>query len=116
MAFTVFGLTGSTSVAVVRPLFHSVGFEGSMREGPWSYRIGSLLAVSPVYACMLVSFGTLAGRHRFFAGMAQKIVGRMVPRSLLSRLTCKGAAPTAALKESATKGATAAAAAAKAAR
>ena len=49
VAFTVFGVTGSTSVAVVRPaLKHVTGIEGSLREGPNSYRITSILAVSPI--------------------------------------------------------------------
>lgn len=50
-----------------------------MREGPWTYRIGSLLAVSPIYSVLLVAFGTAAGRHRFFSAMAQRIVGRFLP-------------------------------------
>ena len=80
VAFTVFGVTGSTSVAVVRPaLKHVTGIEGSMREGPNSYRVTSILAVSPIYATLLVTFGTVAGRHRFFANMAQKIFGRFLP-------------------------------------
>lgn len=77
---TVFGITGTTSVAVVRPVLkQTTGIEGSMKDGPWSYRIASLVAVSPVYATILVAVGTAAGRHRFFAAMARKIVGRFVP-------------------------------------
>ena len=41
------------------------------------------MAVSPIYATLLVTFGTLAGRHRFFANMAQKIFGRFLPSFLL---------------------------------
>ena len=68
VAFCVFGVTGSTSVAVVRPFLRTtIGLEGSMTEGPWSYRILSILLVSPIYATLLISFGTMAGRHRFFA-------------------------------------------------
>ena len=58
-----------------------------MREGPWSYRITSLLAVSPIYATLLVSFGTVAGRHRFFAAMAHKIFGRFVPTFVMNRVS-----------------------------
>ena len=35
--------------------------------------------MSPIYATLLVTFGTIAGRHRFFANMAQKIFGRFLP-------------------------------------
>ena len=88
VAFTVFGVTGSTSVAVVRPtLKHVTGIEGSLREGPNSYRVTSILAVSPIYATLLVTFGTLAGRHRFFANMAQKIFGRFLPSFFMNRIS-----------------------------
>ncbi len=89
VVFTVFGITGSTSVAVVRPcLKHTFGLEGTMRDGPWSYRIISILAVSPIYACCLLTFGTLSGRHNFFAMMATKIFGRFLPASVSRRLGC----------------------------
>jgi len=82
--FVVFGVTGSTSVAIVRPtLKATTGIEGSLIKGPNSYRVMSILAVSPIYACMLVSFGTLAGRHRYFAAMSHKIFGRFLPSSVL---------------------------------
>ena len=89
VAFTVFGITGSTSVAVVRPTLKSAfGLEGSMREGPNSYRAISIVAVSPIYALLLVTFGTVAGRHRFFANMAQKIFGRFLPSQYRGYAAC----------------------------
>ena len=87
VAIAVFGVTGSTSVAFVRPaLKATTGIEGTLKDGPWSYRIMSVAAVSPIYASLLVSFGTLAGRHLFFAAMAYKIFGRFLPRSALQRI------------------------------
>ena len=87
--FTVFGITGSSSVALVRPaLKHTIGLEGTMSEGPWSYRIGSILAVSPVYACVLLTVGTVAGRHTFFSMMATKIFGRFLPSSVSKYIAC----------------------------
>jgi hypothetical protein len=89
VVFCVFGVTGSTSVALVRPSLKNVfGLEGNMRDGPWSYRIISIVAVSPIYACCLMTFGTLAGRHNFFAYMSHKIFGRFVPKSISSRIGC----------------------------
>ena len=88
MLFVVFGVTGSSSLLVVRPMLKKVGFEGSMKEGPWSYRIGSILLVSPAYACILLTLGTLAGRHAYFAGMAQKMLQRFVPRKVGSKIAC----------------------------
>ena len=85
VAFVVFGITGSTSVKLVRPTLKSaIGMEGSLRDGPWSYRLTSLVAVSPIYATLLVTFGTIAGRHRFFATMANKIFARFVPICVVS--------------------------------
>ena len=88
VAFTVFGVTGSTSVAVVRPMLKStIGLEGSWRDGPNSYRVLSIVLVSPIYATLLVFFGTVAGRHRFFASMAGKIFGRFLPRAATERIS-----------------------------
>ena len=87
VAIVVFGVTGSTSVAVVRPALKStIGLEGSMIEGPNSYRVLSLVLVSPIYACFLLTFGTLAGRHTFFAGMGMRIIGRFIPASVRQRV------------------------------
>ena len=87
VAFTVFGVTGSSSVAFVRPaLKRTIGLDGNMKDGPWSYRIASVVLVSPIYATFLVFFGTVAGRHRFFAGMASKIFGRFMPSSVSTRI------------------------------
>ena len=88
IVFVVFGITGSTSVTVVRPaLKATTGIEGSLIKGPWSYRILSILAVSPIYAAMLVTYGTLAGRHRYFASMSYKIFGRFLPTFALNRIS-----------------------------
>eukprot|EP00471_Norrisiella_sphaerica_P000121 CAMPEP_0184481428 /NCGR_PEP_ID=MMETSP0113_2-20130426/2971_1 /TAXON_ID=91329 /ORGANISM="Norrisiella sphaerica, Strain BC52" /LENGTH=276 /DNA_ID=CAMNT_0026860547 /DNA_START=69 /DNA_END=899 /DNA_ORIENTATION=- len=87
--FVVFGITGTASVTLVRPaLKNTVGLEGSLKDGPWSYRIGSLLLVSPVYACVFLGVGTLAGRHNYAARMFQRIMGRFLPGRVSSMLSC----------------------------
>ena len=82
-----------------------------------SYRILSVLLVSPIYATFLVTFGTIAGRcvaiaalasrnarapsppptaaagwrarrHVFFANMAKKIFGRFLPPPLRGYAAC----------------------------
>ena len=81
------GVTGSSSAAFCRPALKNVfGMEGSMVEGPWSYRIASIIIISPIYACILVTVGTLAGRHVYFANMASKIWGRFLPTSARQHL------------------------------
>lgn len=92
VAFLVFGATGSATVAVVRPLFTAVtGVEGSLWEGPWEYRIGSVLMVSPCYAAMLGTLGTLAGRHPYFARMAHRMLSRFVPSAAMRHVGCEPA-------------------------
>jgi hypothetical protein len=55
----------------------ALGLHGSMMDGPWSYRIASLLVLTPVYSTILMTVGTLAGRHAFFAHVVQRMWYRM---------------------------------------
>jgi hypothetical protein len=59
---------------------------GSLLEGPNTYRAASLVLLSPVYASVLCVVGTAAGRHAYFAGMATKIWGRFLLSSARQRL------------------------------
>lgn len=91
--FVVFGITGSSSVALVRPFLKNVfHMEGSLKDGPNSYRVFSILLVSPIYACVLLAVGTVFGRHNYFANMSRKILGRFIPsQNLKSKIVCKQA-------------------------
>ena len=92
VAVVVFGITGSASAFLVRPTVEKVfGIQGSLIDGPNSYRVMSLLCISPVYALLLGTLGTLAGRHNFFVGMAVKIMGRFLPKGALNRFLCNPA-------------------------
>ena len=87
VAIAVFGVTGTASVTLVRPMLKRfTGLEGSMIDGPWSYRVASVVVISPIYATLLISFGTLAGRHRFFATMGRKILSRFIPTAVTQRV------------------------------
>ena len=61
---------------------------GSLVEGPNTYRVASLLLLSPVYASVLCVEGTASGRHVYFASMATKIWGRFLPAAARHRLLC----------------------------
>lgn len=61
-----------------------------MYEGPNSYRVASILVVSPLYSCLLVTLGTLCGRHRFFGAMSSRILSRFNPMG--RRVLCSPAA------------------------
>ena len=92
IATMVFGVTGTTTMFLIRPCLKTVfGLEGSLLEGPNSYRIISILTISPVYAILLFTIGTISGRHIFFAQMSSKILGRFIPKYILSKVYCNPA-------------------------
>ena len=87
MIFTVFGVTGSTTAFLVRPFITTLmQLEGTMKDGPWAYRIGTIVVMFPVYPLMLVTFGTLAGRHTYFRHFAVKMLARFgIPKRLMDK-------------------------------
>ena len=84
---TVFAITGSSTMFLVRPAMSNVlGLEGSMKEGPWSYRICSLVIMTPLYATLLVCVGTVFGRHAYFRHFSVKMFSRFgIPPSLMDK-------------------------------
>ncbi len=98
--FCVFGATGSSSVYFVRPALTKLGIEGSLRDGPNSYRVISILSVTPIYATILFVLGTLSGRHAYFAAQWRKIINRFVPSSAISKIVpekCKSVSKPSAM-------------------
>ncbi|CAD7944906.1 unnamed protein product [Amoebophrya sp. A120] len=85
---TVFAITGTSSVTLVRPALAKVGLVGSLKDGPNSYRVLSIFLVSPVYTLILLTVGTLAGRHTYFAKMAQKMWRRFLPARWVDKMLC----------------------------
>ena len=52
---TVFAITGSSTMVLVRPaVSNGLGLHGSLKDGPWSYRICSIVIMTPIYATLLV--------------------------------------------------------------
>lgn len=47
-----------------------------MKDGPWSYRICSIVIMTPIYATLLIGVGTIFGRHVYFKHFAIKIFKR----------------------------------------
>ena len=91
IAVCIFGITGSSTVAFIRPTISSLfGIEGSLIDGPNSYRVMSLLFISPCYAIMLMLVGTIGGRHLYFAKMSAKILRRFLPNSKKDLIYCPG--------------------------
>ena len=84
---TVFGVTGSSTMFLVRPaVSEGLGLEGTMKDGPWSYRICSLVIMTPTYATLLVCVGTAFGRHAYFRHFSVRMFSRFgVPPELMDR-------------------------------
>lgn len=82
---TVFAITGSSTMIVVRPaVSKGLGLHGSMKDGPWSYRICSLVIMTPIYATLLVMVGTVFGRHHYFRHFSVKMWSRFgIPPEML---------------------------------
>jgi hypothetical protein len=84
---TVFAITGSSTMFLVRPAVSNIlGLQGSMKEGPWSYRICSLVIMTPMYAILLVGVGTVFGRHAYFRHFSVKMFSRFgIPPELMDK-------------------------------
>ena len=82
---TVFGITGSSTMVLVRPAVSDIlGLKGSFKDGPWSYRICSVVIMTPLYATLLVGVGTVFGRHAYFKHFAVKMFSRFgIPPELM---------------------------------
>lgn len=63
-----------------------LGLEGSMKEGPWAYRICSIVIMSPIYSVLLVVVGTVFGRHAYFRHFSVKMLSRFgIPPEMLDK-------------------------------
>mmetsp|Transcript_10031 Transcript_10031/g.20057 ORF Transcript_10031/g.20057 Transcript_10031/m.20057 type:complete len:157 (+) Transcript_10031:347-817(+) len=73
------------TIMQVRPAVSDVlGLKGSFKEGPWSYRICSIVIMTPLYASLLVVVGTIFGRHTYFRFFAVKMFSRFgIPPELM---------------------------------
>lgn len=85
--FIVFGITGSTTVRIVRPLLTNVlGIEGGWIDGPWTYRISYLCVTIPLYSLILLIVGTIFRRQAYFKKIVFRMYGRFIPDKLIKRI------------------------------
>ena len=84
---TVFAISGTSTMVLVRPAVSNIlGLRGSMKEGPWSYRLCSLFIMTPIYPLVLVSVGTVFGRHAYFRHFGVKMFTRFgIPPELMDK-------------------------------
>ena len=82
---TVFAITGSSTMVLVRPaVSNGLGLKGTLKDGPWSYRICSIVVMTPIYATLLVVVGTIFGRHNYFRHFSVKMWSRFgIPPEML---------------------------------
>ncbi|KAF9399229.1 hypothetical protein BGX21_006604 [Mortierella sp. AD011] len=82
----VFAVTGSSTVMVVKPVLKEVfKLDGSMKEGPWSFRIAYLSTTLPLYSCILLTVATIAGRRPYFQKVVLRMWGRFLPKKVIQR-------------------------------
>ncbi|WP_274474289.1 DUF6787 family protein [Mangrovimonas aestuarii] len=79
--FTVFAVTGSSSVFVTTPLLEVLGIT---KDNLSDYTLGKLLyyilktiTIFPVYQVLLVSFGWIFGQFSFFWAFEKKMLSRI---------------------------------------
>lgn len=79
--FIVFGLTGSSSLFVAKPVLEYIGLDrmsfSSNLLGGISYYALRLLMIFPVYQVLLVAYGWLFGQFRFFWQFEKNMLSRM---------------------------------------
>ncbi|WGK64554.1 DUF6787 family protein [Croceiramulus getboli] len=79
--FIVFGITGSSSVYVTKPLLEFIGVERfNFAAGFWGgflYYSLRILLVFPVYQVLLVFFGFVFGQFKFFWNFEKKMLSRL---------------------------------------
>ncbi|CAG8495672.1 5120_t:CDS:2 [Dentiscutata erythropus] len=85
--FIVFGITGSTTVRIVRPVLTNIlGIEGGFIDGPWTYRISYLCVTIPLYSLILFIVGTIFRRQAYFKKIVFRMYGRFIPERLIKRI------------------------------
>ena len=76
--FIVFGLTGSLSVKISKPLLAFLHINKDALN-PFLYWPIRILIVFPIYQILLITIGTLFGQFKFFWKMEKKMLGRFIP-------------------------------------
>lgn len=80
--FIVFGITGSSSVFVAKPVLELVGldrtaFSPDFWWGGFFYYALRLILIFPFYQILLVAFGWIFGQFKFFWEFEKAMLSRM---------------------------------------
>lgn len=83
----IFAICGSTAVYLIRPLIQSLfNIQGTLRDGPNTYRILYILLLSPSYYVVLYILSRLTNRRIYFEPMIKRMWGRLLPKSASQKL------------------------------
>lgn len=82
LIFLVFGITGSSSLYVARPLLEYFGmarpdFAPGFFWGGLSYYVIRILTIFPTYQILLVTYGWLFGQFEFFWNFEKNMLSRL---------------------------------------
>lgn len=80
--FMVFGLTGSSSVYMAKPVLEMIGFtrlnfSSEFLWGGLSYYALRIIMIFPVYQVLLVAYGWLFGQFTFFWEFEKNMLSKM---------------------------------------
>jgi hypothetical protein len=72
----VFAVTGSTAVYVAGPVLDFVGINSESIPN-WAFWPLRIIVIFPIYQCLLIVVGTLAGQFRYFWEFEKKFLSRI---------------------------------------
>ena len=76
--FIVFGLTGSLSVRISKPILEFLNIHKETLN-PFLFWPLRILIIFPIYQVLLITIGTILGQFKFFWKMEKKMLGRFIP-------------------------------------
>ena len=74
--FAVFSVTGSAAVILAAPALHFFGITTDTLS-PWFFWPLRILIIFPIYQCLLIVVGTLAGQFNYFWQFEKKFLRRL---------------------------------------
>ena len=74
--FAVFAVTGSTAVYAAGPALNFFGINSETLP-PWVFWPLRILMIFPVYQCLLIIIGTMAGQFKYFWEFEKKFLRRI---------------------------------------
>jgi hypothetical protein len=82
LIITVFGLTGSSSLYVAKPLLEVLGlarmnFSPDFWWGGFSYYVLRITLIFPIYQVLLVCYGWIFGQFKFFWSFEKNMLVRI---------------------------------------